>query len=398
MITNIAVHTVLNSLGQETLQAKVWTDNGSYTASVPSGTSKGALEAKSLPPAKAIKLFSSIRKDFISLDEEDWVNCDILLQELDGTKDFSKIGGNLSLAISLAVAKAATNNNLWQLNHKEVRARFPLPVANIIGGGKHGGGADWQEFLIIPHSAKSPAEAARMIFEAWKDAKEELEKKGLLTGSNREGALTAKMDEEATLEFMADLAASWDVKLGVDFAATSMWDGRGYFYSKSNKVLDPQAHAATISDFVDDYKLYYLEDPFHENDFKSHAELVKKLGRQAMVVGDDLYTTNASRLKKGLKVLATSGMIIKPNQIGTLYQTKQAVDLAAENGIALVPSHRSVETSDSWIVDLAITFDAPLIKIGLGDIPKFSRMMELWTEIPDVKMASLPAGKATFKL
>ncbi len=389
MIRDLRVYTVLNSMLRPAVMVKLWTDDGGcYSASVPSGTSTGKREAKELPIDKVRRAFSSIRKNMVMLDEEDWVNADVLLRELDGTDDFSRIGGNLSLAISLAFARAATKGELWKLTGRHLRADFPLPVCNVIGGGAHGGGTSWQEFLVIPHRSYSPAEAVKAAVGIWATIGEELARKRALLGKNREGAWMSKLDDFETLHFLAELAEDWKFRIGIDFAASSFWKKGGYSYG--DKVSSPDQHLDIITQLAQQYKIYYMEDPFHEDDFLYHSKLTREMGNRALVVGDDLYTTNLERLKLGLKANATNSMIIKPNQIGTVHQTVEVATLAKGKGQVLVPSHRSQETHDDWLSDLCLAFGAPLIKIGMADIPKFNRLLLLWEEIPDSRMSKLP--------
>jgi enolase len=389
MIKDIRLYTVLNSMLKPTVMVKVWTDDGrEYSASVPAGTSKGATEAKELPLDKVRKAFSTIRGNLIMLDEDDWVNADVLLKEIDGTEDFSRIGGNLSLAISLAFARAATGGQLWKLTGRNLKAEFPIPACNIIGGGSHGGGTAWQEFLVMPHRTASPMEAAQTAIDIWSTVGEELKRKGVLLGKNREGAWMSKLDEFETLNLLSELSADFKFRIGVDFAATSFWKKDGYTYA--GKPYSPGQHLDAILQLAMQHKIYYLEDPFHENDFLNFSRLTKELGNRALIVGDDLYTTNLERLRTGLKEKSTNAIIIKPNQIGTVHQTVQVANLARENSHALVPSHRSQETGDDWLPDLALALGAPLIKIGMVDIPKFNRLSVLWNEVPDTRMSKLP--------
>jgi enolase len=372
-----------------TVMVRLWTDRGEvYSASVPAGTSKGAKEAKDLPIGKVKKVFSIVRKSMVMLDEEDWVNADILLKEIDGTDDFSRIGGNLSLAISLAFARAATRGHLWRLTGKHIGADFPIPACNVIGGGTHGGGTQWQEFLVMPHHSYSPMEAVKTVMEMHSVIGEELKKKKMLLGRNREGAWMSKMDDFDTLNLLSELADDWKVKIGIDFAATSFWTGKGYKYG--GKVYSDEQQYKTVLEMAKQHKIYYLEDPFHENDFKGFARLTKELGKKALVVGDDLYTTNIRRLKMGLSAKSTNSMIIKPNQIGTIHQTMETAKLARQKGHVLVPSHRSQETSDDWLSDICLALNAPLIKIGTADVPKFNRLLSLWEDIADSRMSRLP--------
>lgn len=389
MIENAKIYPIFNLWGKRTLEVKVFTEGGVYSASVPTGTSKGENEAKYVSVTRALKIFPEIRKNLIGLDEKDSEKIDRLLIKLDGTQDFRDTGANTALAASIATARAATNNELWRLNGRKLHAHFPFPVSNIIGGGKHGGGCDWQEFLIIPHRAKNPFQAGRTIIDFWASAGEELKRKKLLAGRNLENAWMSRLDDLRTLDFLSRFAADWDVRIGVDFAASSLWNGKKYVYRGTGKRLSPEKHMDFIKEVTDKYRIYYLEDPFHQDDFKYFSLLTEEL-QESLVTGDDLYCTNPKRLALGAGSRAGNGVIIKPNQIGTLYQVKQAIDIAGRKGMSIIPSHRSEETGDDWLADLAVNWEAPLIKIGLSDIPKFNRLIELWDDIANSRMAELP--------
>ncbi len=392
MIKNIRIYPEFNSKGKESIKAKVYTERGVYSASVPSGTSKGIHEAVEVPVERAFRFFSEIRPHIVGRDENKLDVIDSLLRKLDGTDNFSRMGGNLSLAISIASARAAMNNELWRLVKPRLSTTFPLPVGNVIGGGIHGGGTDWQEFLIIPYRAKTPFEAVKTMLEIWMYIGDDLRKKGLLIGKNIENAWMARMNEFKTLEYLSDIAEDWDVKLGVDIAASDFWNGKIYEYQRSGKTLTTSQHIQLVEELIEKYNIYYIEDPIHEEGFRQFMFLNKKFGRKRLIVGDDLYATNPKRLKKGIKHKSTNAIIIKPNQIGTLTETNEVVNLARKSGMVIIPSHRSGETYDNWLADLAVAWNAPLIKSGItgADMPKLNRLIELWEEIPNVKMASLP--------
>ena len=388
MIRNIRAYSVFNNSGEPTIEIKVITNSGEYTASVPAGVSKGATEAVSLSVKKALKAFSALRPNIIALDEKEWGAIDDFLRDIGGPK-FSRIGSNTALGVSIAAAKAGTSGHLWKIGGSPI-AEFPYPVANIIGGGAHGGNAEIQEFLMIPHRAKSPLEAAQTVIDAWSSVGEELARKKMRGGRNRENAWIAGLDDHDTLRFLSDIADDFGMKLGLDVAATSFWNGKHYVYKKLAKKMTPEEQLDFMAELVKEFRLYYLEDPFHENDFSSFSLLTKKVGARCLVIGDDLFTTHSERLREGIEKKAANGIIIKPNQVGTLSQTMETVRLAGGNNMTTVPSHRSGETSDDWISDIAIAFGSPLIKIGLGDMPKYNRLLKLWEDIPDVKMARLP--------
>ena len=392
MIRNLRMYPVFTSKGTPSVKVKVFTDDGIYSASVPSGTSKGKYEAVELPVSRVLRFFSKVRPMFIGQDETDWEGIDNALEKMDGTPDFRRIGENLALALSIAIARAAKKSDLWKLGNPGLAADFPIPVGNVIGGGAHGGGSDWQEFLLIPHRAKNPYEAIEHLTNVWIQIAQELKSKGKLKGRNIENAWMADLDNEKTLDMLSTFAHDWGMRIGIDFASSQFWNKRSYVYKKSGEKYSSAKHLEYIENLVKSYKIFYLEDPFHENDYKNHKVLTHILSGKALVVGDDLYCTNRKRLEDGVKKKATNSLIVKPNQTGTVSRTRAVVELARKSGIAIIPSHRSGETDDDWLADLAIAWDAPLIKAGITglDAPKLNRLMELWEEIPKVRMASLP--------
>jgi len=392
MITDLRLFPALNSKGETSVKVLLTCDSGSYSASVPSGTSKGSNEAKELAFEKVKGIFPGLRKKIIGM-QEDSGKVDSLLIATDKTSNFRSIGGNLALAISIAAARAQSHGNLWKLSGLKDGQQFPLPVGNVIGGGAHGGGTDWQEFLLIPYMAKSPLEAIEDLIHAWYAIGDELKKKRLLLGRNLENAWMANIDEEDTLELISSVASDWHMKTGIDFAASSIWDGKSYNYRKSGMKLTTDQQFELVKETAQKYKIWYLEDPFHENGFASFSALTKELGKNHLVIGDDLYCTNLKRLEKGVVEKATNGIIIKPNQVGTLFQAGRVVSLAQAKGISPVVSHRSGETEDDWIADLALLWSAPLIKtgvMGMERLAKHNRLIQLWEEVPNPRMAELP--------
>jgi enolase len=387
MIRDLRLFRIFNSKGEDSVMVKLFTDKGVFPASVPSGTSAGKNEARELPFPKVKKSFSEIRK-LLAGREEDFREADSLLREHDRTGNFSGVGGNLATAISIAVARAQAGGKLWSLSGIRSSHHFPLPLSNIIGGGVHHGGSEWQEFLVIPYRIRNPYEAKQAVIEVWSAVGEELRKRKKLLGRNIENAWMSPMDFEDTLEFLSEASAGWHVRLGVDIAASSFWDGKAYKYRR--KSLSPVEQLELVLEMAGRFRLYYIEDPFHEEAFSSFSVLRKKA--KALVVGDDLFCTSPARLAKGIEMGSASGVIIKPNQVGTLSDCEKVVEMARRKCMVPVVSHRSGETEDTWLADLGILFSSPLIKIGcLGaDLPKHNRLIELWEEVPDNRMADLP--------
>jgi enolase len=228
---------------------------------------------------------------------------------------------------------------------------------------------------------------------AWHAIGDELKRKKLLLGRNYENAWMANMNEETTLDFLSTIASDWHMKMGVDFASSSLWDRKCYNYRKSKKKLTPEQQLGFVKETAERYKIWYLEDPLHENAFTSFSVLNKQLGKNRLIVGDDLYCTQFRRLEKGVQERSANGIIIKPNQVGTLFQAQMAVSLAEKHNICPVVSHRSGETGDDWLADLAVLWNAPLIKtgvMGLERLSKHNRLIQLWEEVPDPRMAELP--------
>jgi enolase len=374
MIKDIKIWIAFTANGKTTLAAQIITKNGIGTASVPAGISVGQYEAKALSPIKGQAILKKIKKQLIGKNEAD---IDIILKKIDPSSDFSYIGANIALALSLAAARSIYGQ-LWKIGKPKA---FPIPVVNIIGGGAHGGGTDWQEFLAIPVKAKSPYEAVQTAIEIWQTVGHSLSEKGLLKGRNSEGAWMAKLDDVKTLQLLADVCADWGCKIGLDCAASQLWDGYSYSYNALWRVLRPDQQIDFLTEICQNYKIAYIEDPLHQGDFSGFSVLTSNL-KKCLIVGDDLYCTRPELIEKGIKERASNGIIIKPNQVGTLTLAEKAVELAKRAGMVIIPSHRSQETEDDWIVDLALAWQAPLIKIGLADMPKFNRLAELWQILP----------------
>ncbi len=376
MISSLDIAPAFTVTGKRTISVVVTHESKHYSASVPFGTSTGKNEAVHLPPEKAQKNLPLLREKITGM-EADYRKADLAAEKADGTNNFSRIGANLSLGISLAVARAQTDNLLFKIG-STAKGGFPVPVVNTIGGGKHGGSTDWQEFLLIPHSAKNPAEAYSVALEAYEAASKRLRESGRLLGINREHALIAKLNDSETLELLSKIAAEYGLKLGVDCAASSFFDNGRYTYHNGRKLSAGEQIDYAV-ETAKRFGIFYMEDPAHEEDFESFAEITRKLPN-TLVTGDDVYCTNSGLLSKGIKSKASGAIIIKPDQIGSISKTEEVVSLAKKSGMAIIPSHRSNETPDAWLADLAMAFGAGYIKIGTGyDVSKHNRLMEIFS-------------------
>jgi len=310
---------------------------------------------------------------------------------MDGTKDFRMIGGNTAFAISLANAEAAANSYgllLFQYLGGYIAHKLPYPLGNVISGGKHGQGKtpDMQEFLVLPHGAESFLEAAAANAQIHRRIGNILRKKDKLFGGGRsdEGAWIANIGNLEALEVLADACEEvgnelgFECGLGVDVAASSLWSAKKktYIYKKEGKKRDSGEQLEFILRLIKKYRLIYVEDPFHEEDYKGFAELTKK-AKNCLICGDDLFVTNSERLNRGIKLHAANAIIIKLNQIGTLTDAWETIEMAKRAGYVPVMSHRSGDTCDWHIAHLAVAFRCPIIKTGVVEGARIAKINEL---------------------
>jgi len=335
------------------------------TAMAPAGASAGSHEASCFVPDNLEEIedaiHAEVREQDLSLRE-----FDATLAGLDGTQGFDRIG-SVSIAASLAF-KAASGYDRDPV--------FPYPLGNIVGGGEHGGNTAIQEFLVLPVEATSFPEAVHINSRIYQEMKERYESK--ILGMNDEGALVTRMDDEETLEKLSTVAEEHGARLGLDVAANELWDGSVYRYPSMNMELTPREQLKFMQKLTDEYDLAYVEDPFHEDDFQHHQQLRRET--DTLVVGDDLFVTDADRLQRGIDEGAGNSIIIKPNQIGTVSATRRTVRLAQDNDYTPVLSHRSGETTDTSIADLALEWNVPILKAGVADIriAKLNHLILAW--------------------
>lgn len=384
---------ILDSRGNPTIEVEVETGRGRVKAAAPSGASRGKNEAVAFPEGGVKASLEILRKEvfprLLGMEVADQRGIDALLRELDGTSNFSRIGGNAAVAISMAVAKAAALEKGLPL-YKYLNpssSSLPFPLGNVIGGGAHAGKStpDIQEFQVLPVGARTFSQAAFANAKVHKKLKGLIEKKDPLFagGKGDEGAWAAKLTSEEALELLAEAARQVgdeegiEIRLGLDLAASGLWNGSSYQYTREGKVRDSGEQLDFVIELVKKYHLFYLEDPLHEEDFEGFVELTKKVGRECIVCGDDLYVTNPARIKKGMEMRASNAVLIKPNQIGTLTETFQAVELTKSSGCLPVISHRSGETEDETISHLAVGWGCPIIKTGAVGGERVAKLNEL---------------------
>ncbi|MBY0297736.1 MAG: phosphopyruvate hydratase [Methylobacterium sp.] len=387
-ITNIAARQILDSRGNPTVEVDVLLEDGSFgRAAVPSGASTGAHEAVELrdgDKAKfggkgVLKAVASVNGEILDavggMDAEDQVAVDEAMIELDGTPNKARLGANAILGVSLAVAKAAAEASglpLYRYVGGTQARVLPVPMMNIINGGAHADNPiDFQEFMIMPVGAASLAEAVRMGAEVFQTLKAALKKAGHNTNVGDEGGFAPNLPSaEAALDFVmesiraAGYAPGRDIVLALDCAATEFFKNGAYVYEGEGQTRDPAAQAAYLAKLVDAYPILSIEDGMAEDDWDGWKALTDAVGGRCQLVGDDLFVTNVARLSEGIAKGTANSILVKVNQIGSLTETLAAVDMAHRAGYTAVMSHRSGETEDATIADLAVATNCGQIKTG----------------------------------
>ncbi len=399
IIEDVNFRIVFDSRGNETVECEVYAGEVIGRATAPSGASTGTHEAVVVDPYKVDEIEEKIAKAIIGYSVFDQERIDEKLREIDGTNNFSKIGGNFAIATSLAVAKAGANLlgiSLYEYLGGIFAKELPYPLGNVIGGGKHAeGSTSIQEFLVIPVGAKDFFTAQRINALIHKTLKKIFKREGIFACRGDEGAWACKISDEKAFEILSEAVGSVkdetgiDVRIGIDVASTELWNGEFYVYR--DKKLNTEEQIKYIAELVEKYDLLYVEDPLHEDDFEGFAELNEEVGDRCMICGDDIYVTNVSRIKKGIELKSTNTVLIKPNQIGTLTDTFKAVKISKDNGMYVVISHRSGETEDNTIAHLSVAFNAKLIKTGVVGGERTAKLNELIRiEEEGLKMTRLP--------
>ncbi len=412
-ITHVKAREILDSRGNPTVEVDVLLNDGTLgRAAVPSGASTGENEAVELRDGDAKRYLgkgtskavsnvnTKIAPELIELDPRDQEHIDRLMIELDGTPNKSKLGANAILGVSMAVAKAAATASglpLYRYLGGTSAKVLPVPMMNILNGGKHAdNNVDFQEFMIQPWGAKNFAHALRMGTEVYHTLKKVLHKKGLSTAVGDEGgfAPSLKSNDEA-LEVIAEAVKAAGYKLGKDIfialdpAASELWDHAGKHYklfkSDPARKLSSDDMIQIWSGWVEKYPIRSLEDGLAEGDWAGWKKLTDTLGGKTQLVGDDLFVTNTQYLQKGISTGTANSILVKVNQIGTLTETFEAVQLAMRNGYSAVLSHRSGETEDATIADIAVATNCGQIKTGAparsDRVAKYNQLLRIEEEL-----------------
>ena len=421
-IIEITGREILDSRGNPTVEVDVQLEDGTWgRAAVPSGASTGAHEAVELRDGNKSRYMGKgvlravdavngeIAEALIAYDATRQLVIDNVMLDLDGTPNKSRLGANAILGVSMAVAKAACqtlNQSLYRYIGGTSARMLPVPMMNIINGGEHADNPiDIQEFMIMPVSASNVHEAIRMGAEVFHTLKQELSDAGHNTGVGDEGGFAPNLSSTTdALDFImksvekAGYKPGEDIHLALDCAASEYYEDGLYNLKGEGKKLSSGENADYLENLVDQYPIISIEDGMHEDDWDGWKTLTDKIGSRCQLVGDDLFVTNTKRLERGIAEGCANSILIKVNQIGTLTETLEAVSMATRNGFTSVMSHRSGETEDATIADLAVATNCGQIKTGSlarsDRLAKYNQLMRIEEMLGDV---ALYAGKSVLR-
>jgi len=419
-IVDIHARQIFDSRGNPTVEVDVELENGLVgRAAVPSGASTGAHEAVELRDGgdaykgkgvtKAVDhVNTDICEELLGLDAEDQVEIDSTMIELDGTPNKARLGANAILGVSLAVAKAAaqaSNLLLYRYIGGPSARVLPVPMMNIINGGEHADNPiDFQEFMIMPVGAESLSHAVQMGTEIFHTLKEALSEAGQNTNVGDEGGFAPNLDTKGALGFImkavedAGYKPGDDVMLALDVASTEFFENGNYNMKGEGKVLSPSDMVDFLAELTANYPIISIEDGMAEDDWDGWNALTAKIGDKVQLVGDDLFVTNPARLSTGIEKKSANSILVKVNQIGTLTETLTAVDMAHRAGFTAVMSHRSGETEDSTIADLAVATNCGQIKTGsLARSDRLAKYNQLIRIEEQLGATALYQGRAMLK-
>ena len=388
IIKDVAIRRIIDSRGSPTVEAEITTENEFGRAAAPAGASTGTHEAMAWPEDSVSKGMIFTEKNvipkLIGLSANKQEEFDQLLKEIDGTANFSTLGGNIAVALSLACAKAASNsNNIPRFKYlsKDTEYSIPAPMANVLGGGAHAvGGTDIQEYLVtaFDDDINTAIEANALVHKTVKSLLKE-RFPNIALGKGDEGAWVAPLENVEALDLVVKAAnkveqeTGVEIRPGLDMAASEFYKNGTYNYKEQS--LTPEEQVDFVLGLIEEYNLHSVEDPLDQEDYESWASLTKQT--DALIIGDDLYVTNPERLQKGIEMKATNSILIKPNQIGTLTDTRKAVEMADKADMATVISHRSGETTDTTIAHLGVAFGSHAIKTGIIGGERIAKVNEL---------------------
>ena len=395
LITSIKGRILYNSRGSQTIEVDIISDNQHMgRVCAPSGASVGKYEAQSFPqnkPEKSLEILKKNAKKFVGLDSSNLKVIHETLREIDSTPNYSKVGGSLAFALTIASIESASRSlemPMFKILAKNSFFRFPFPLGNIIGGGAHAGPGtpDIQEILVCATGSKTIRDAIEVNLVVHKEVGKILAKKdpSFTNGRGDEGGWAPKLKNDEALEIAAKACEQLgftlgkEVSLGVDFASSTQWNEKKkrYVYNRAGFENTTQEQIDFASNIIKKYKLVYAEDAVHEEAFEDMAVLTKKFPH-VLITGDDLLVTNTKILKKAVKMRSCSGAILKVNQAGSLYDASEFAKEANNNNVKLITSHRSGESTDSHISHIGLATKSKMLKVGVLGGERIAKLNEL---------------------
>ncbi|MGA2240268.1 MAG: enolase C-terminal domain-like protein [Candidatus Bathyarchaeia archaeon] len=410
-ITGLTGRRVLDSRGESTVEVDLSSKGIMVRVAAPSGKSRGKWEVQPFPDGGVDEAVERVRKllapELIGMNVDRQLQIDGKLHEVDGTERFSRIGGNTAYAVSIATALLSASVHkkpLYQKLAGSSKVRISLPLGNVVGGGAHAKGkrTDIQEFLVVPTKASSAIQAAEANVKVHAEVAQLAVQQGVsMIGKGDEGGYVLDMKTEQALDLISkacqtvSIETGADVRIGLDVAASSLWDEKqeAYIYKRDGKKRNEGEQIEFMLDLIERYRLVYVEDPLHEDAFEAFAELRKKAGG-ALICGDDLLVTNASRIDQAVKRGSANAIIIKTNQVGTLSDSRKAVEKAQAAGYVTVMSHRSGEVCSGELAQIAVGLSCPMIKCGVIGGERIAKLNELVRIEEDAEKRKILAGMA----
>lgn len=395
VITDIKGRLIFNSRGSRTIEVDIISDDKFFgRASAPSGASVGKHEARSFKensPEKSLEELNKNLSKFIGIESQDPRAVYDILKNIDNSENYSKIGGSVAYAISLASVESASkalHEPLFRVLKPVGDYKFPYPLGNILGGGSHAGPGtpDIQEYLICPIGAANIVEAIEINIEVHKQLKTILEKldNNFTYGKGDEGAWAPNLNNDQALEVVEKAVSDSgynsgkEVAIGIDFASSSFWNekNKSYDYVRQGLVRSQNEQIDFVNDLIDKYHLIYVEDPVHEEDFEGMS-IINKDNPQCLITGDDMLVTNKNRVQESMKYKSCSGAILKVNQAGSLYDALEFANECNKNDIKIITSHRSGESIDSHIAEIAVATSSKLLKTGVIGGERVAKLNQL---------------------
>jgi enolase len=410
-ITGLTGRRVLDSRGESTVEVDLSSKGIMVRVAAPSGKSRGKWEVQPFPDGGVDEAVERVRKllapELIGMNVDRQQQIDEKLHEVDGTERFSGIGGNTAYAVSIATALLSATVHkkpLYQKLAGSSKVRISLPLGNVVGGGAHAKGkrTDIQEFLVVPTKASSAIQAAEANVKVHSEVAQLAVQQGVsMIGKGDEGGYVFDMKTEQALDLISkacqtvSIGTGADVRIGLDVAASSLWDEKqqAYIYKRDGKKRDEGEQIEFMLDLIERYRLVYVEDPLDEDAFEAFAELRKKAGG-TLICGDDLLVTNASRIDQAVKRGSANAIIIKTNQVGTLSDSRKALEKAQAAGYVTVMSHRSGEVCSGELAQVAVGLSCPMIKCGVIGGERIAKLNELVRIEEDAEKRKILAGIA----